>query len=120
MRVLPRLVRASTVAHDEPRFRADLAETLPLLLNRLPREPALSPRLRRLAENPVSLKPMDADNLVDAIAEVIGWTGHPLSDDLLNVTLLVARLGGVSAAVRIGRLERNPSERNRGSCPTRG
>lgn len=104
MIILPLLVKASTQSHDEERLRAELAAGFTALWCRLPRQPFLSPRQRRLVEHPAKLKPMDADALIDAVAEIVGWSGHGLSADLIALTLIVARLGGVSAAVRIGLL----------------
>lgn len=104
MDVLARLVRASTQGHNQVRLEAEQAIGVTSLYARLPRTPFLSPRLRQLSNNPTGLKPMDADALVDAAAGVVGWEGHELSPDLLDLTLLVARLGGTSASFRIGLL----------------
>ena len=102
--LLSLIVKASTQGHDEARLKAELVERIPPFMARLPRRPYLSPRLLRLSEQPALLKAMDADDLLVAIRQVIGPKQSELADELVALTLIVARLGGVCCAVRIGLL----------------
>lgn len=102
MTLLPMLVRASTQRHDPDRLTAQMADGFTLLLPKLKRKPYLSPRLLRLSQQPILLKPMEADELLTAIATTIDKKDVALSNELLELTLIVARLGGVGASIKIG------------------
>ena len=98
------LVHASTQGHDPDRLRARMAEGFTLLLPKLKRQPYLPPRLLRLSQQPVLLKPMDADELLTAIRATIDKKDVALSNEFLDLTLIVARLGGIGASIQIGLL----------------
>ena len=96
------LVKASSQGHDQPRLEAERAELFNEIWTRLPRKPYLPPRLLRLTAQPTKLTALDADALIDAIRAVVGPKQGELSDKLLALTLIVARLGSTSSAMRIG------------------
>ena len=102
--VLRRVVHASTEGHDPNRLRAQMAEGFTLLLPKLKWQPYLSPRLLRLSQQPALLKPMDADDLLTAIRAAIDKKDVALSHEFLDLTLTVARLGGLGASIQIGLL----------------
>ncbi len=104
MNVIPMLVRASTQGHDKDRLTAQMADGFALILPRLKRKPYLSPRLLQLSQQPALLKPMEADDLLTAIAVTIDKKDVELSHELLALTLIVARLGGIAASIKIGLL----------------
>lgn len=96
------LATASTQGHDQHRLEQERAELLNELWVRLPRKPYLPPRLLRLTQHPAKLKLTDADALIDAMRCAIGPRQGELSDKLLALTLVVARLGSASSAMRVG------------------
>lgn len=102
--VLRRVVHASTQGHDPDRLRAQMAEGFTLLLPKLKRQPYLPTRLFRLSQQPALLKPMEADELLTAIRAVIDKTDVAMSNEFLDLTLIVARLGGIGASIQIGLL----------------
>lgn len=101
-RLLALLRQASKEGHDDDRLRAKFAMRYLKLSRRLDREPSLSARLRRLTEQPEQMRAMDADDLVSALRKVIDPNQPELQDDLLALTLVVARMGGLGCTVRIG------------------
>ena len=113
------LVHASTQGHDPDRLQTRMAEGFTLLLPKLKRQPYLSPRLLRLSQQPVLLKPMEADELLTAIRAVIDKKDVAMSNEFLDLTLIVARLGGIGASIQIGLLAmeelraRRPSPRRK-------
>ena len=101
-KLLTLLRQAAKEEHDDDRLRADFAKRYLKLSRRLNREPCLSSRLLRLIEHPEQMKAMDADDLVGALRKVIETNQPDLQDDLLALTLVVARMGGLGCTVRIG------------------
>lgn len=93
-------------SHDS-RSAADLqvhmAEQIQTLRPQLAREPELTPRLQKLIDQPINMKWLDSEDLVDAFAKVIDCGDERLQAELLALTVTVARLGSVVLAMRLGR-----------------
>ena len=103
--VLRQLLLASTEAHDEARLRERLLTLIMAIWILLPRDPALPERLRALVPYRCDqLKWFDAEILVDALEKVAGDQDPHLRAQLVTIRLVVARLGGIHSAMRIGRL----------------
>ena len=101
--LLSLLINAFHEGHDVPFLRAKLAIQIPLLQEKLPMEAALSPRLRRLIQDPQAMKWMDLEDLIDVISSAAPTNNEQLQDELLALRLTVARLGGIHSSMKIGR-----------------
>ena len=103
MTTLELLLAASNEQHDEPTLRTRMADQAISVQRGLTRPLDLPPRLQRLMENPAQLKWGDAEDLVDALGGAIDENDVILQNELLALTITVARLGSVLLAMRLGR-----------------
>lgn len=103
--VLDRLNQASAEGHDELRLRRQMDALIQSIWISLPRDPLLPKRLQALVpENCERLRWDDAETLVDAIEHLVQVEKLNLDDEVIALRVVIARLGGVHSAMRIGRL----------------
>ena len=71
----------------------------------LPRDPVLTKRLQALVSADCErLRWDDAETLVDAIEHLVEVEKLDLHNEVIALRVVIARLGGVHSAMRIGRL----------------
>ena len=101
-----RINEAAAKPRDEDHLRACLGELICLIWVLISRDPVLPRRLMALLpEHGDRLKVLDAEAVVDALEKVAGDNPDDhLRDHLLALRLVIAQLGGVHSAMRIGRV----------------
>ena len=103
--VLRQLLLASTEAHDEVHLRESMRDLIISIWILIPYNPVLTPRLRSLVPaQGDKLKLHDAEDVVEALEAVAGDGDVELSEQLVALRLVIARLGGMISTIRVGRL----------------
>lgn len=103
--ILHLLLQAFTEVHDEARLRAHMAELITWIWLLIPHDPTLPKRLHAFVpEHSERLKWDDAEDVVEALEKLVRAGDEELKAELVKLRLVIARLGGVHSAMRIGRL----------------
>lgn len=103
--ILDQLNQAFAEGHDEARLRQQLDTRIQSIWISVPRDPVLPKRVRALVpEHCARLRWDDAEVLVDAIEHLVEVEKLNLHDEVIAIRIVIARLGGVHSAMRIGRM----------------
>lgn len=103
--VLDLLNQAYAQGHHEPVIRKDMDGLIQSIWVSLPRDPVLTKRLLALVSGDCErLRWDDAETLVDAIEHLVEVEKLDLHNEVIALRVVIARLGGVHSAMRIGRL----------------
>ena len=103
--VQDRLNQAFAEGHDEVRLRRQMDGLIQSIWVSLPRDPALTKRLQALVQESCErLRWDDAEALVDAIEHLVEVEKLDIHAEVIALRVVIARLGGVHSAIRIGRL----------------
>lgn len=101
--VLKRLNEAWIEALDEPSLHLRLSQQFVSCYLSLSREPKLSERLRpKIFSDCKKLAWYDAEAIVDAFEKVADESNEQLCDELVDLRVTIALLGGVNSMMRLG------------------